>query len=77
MKVRRSNFSADIENSHRKENENRNPLFEHMYIKSETLIENNDVIHENGSQPYYFNYLWQKILVFVISKVLMSLSTKH
>ena len=57
MKVRRSNFSADIENSHRKENENRNPLFEHRYIKSETLIKNNDVIHENASQPYYFNYL--------------------
>lgn len=46
-----------MENSHRKEDENRNPLLEHRYIKNETLIENSDVIHENASEPYYFNYL--------------------
>lgn len=46
-----------METSLRKENENRNPLFEHRNIKNETLIENNDVIQENASQPYYFNYL--------------------
>ena len=39
-------FSVEVEDSDHNENENRNPLHEHRYIENETLIVNNDIIHE-------------------------------
>ena len=46
-------FSVEVEDSDHNEDENRNPYHEHEYIENETLIVNNDVIHEIAQDKGY------------------------
>ena len=46
MKIKRSEFGVEKEDEEHNENENRNLLHEHRYIKKETIIVSKNIINE-------------------------------
>ena len=59
IKIRRSEFSVEIEDEEHNEKKNRNPLHEHRYTENETIIVSNNIIHEivPGDDHFLSKYL--------------------
>lgn len=71
MKIKRSEFGVEKEDEEHNENENRNLLHEHRYIKNETIIVSKNIINEivPGDDPFCIQVSLTEMRVFVIPRL--------